>query len=282
MARSRRKPPKPAPQEPGQPIPSDHLDPVAPDNHFEIGVDPGTHVETSEQPDENWSREKLAWYATRAEERAQRYAHGESAERFRLGKALHFAHQKTPHGQWHAWVGNTFTFTRMTAWRAEQLYLRATEKYGERAEEACGNQSINDLYLNLRLKKKDKWLNEADGEQTPARAEAQGTQPATKKDQAKKRRSKRTQSQPEPAKKPQGTLPDDPRRHAEESCKQEYPTDGLILMAADGLDDGLTRFETTMPNEEKAIRLTLVRLEQIKDRADRLIRRCEAKRGASR
>jgi hypothetical protein len=227
-------------------------------------------VATDETPEKNWSREKLAWYATRVEERARCTAHRESGERFRLGMALHFAHQQTPWGQWDAWVDKTFTFTRMTAWRAEQLYLRATEKYGERAEEACGSQSITDLYIGLRIKKKDEWLNEGDGDEVAGQPKPQGAQQSTAtRRQAKKRRRAR------------GTLPDDPRRHAEESCKQEYPTDGLILMAADCLYDGMTRFET-MPNDEKAIRLALVTLEQIKDHADRLIRLCEAQREASR
>jgi hypothetical protein len=81
MAESRRKSPKLPPQEPTQSIPFDHPDPVAPNEHFEI-----------ETPEKNWPLEKLAWYATRAEERARRFAHLEPAERFRLGKALHFAH----------------------------------------------------------------------------------------------------------------------------------------------------------------------------------------------
>jgi hypothetical protein len=347
MAESRRKSPKPVPQGPGQSIPFDHPDRVAPDDHFEIEVAPETQVEKFEQPraqpggdarptgsegrpeadagtdflsaadetpEENWSLEKLARYATRAEERARRFGHLESAERFRLGKALHFAHKKIQWGEWNAWLDKTFTFSRMTAWRAEQLYLRATERYGERAEEACGNQSITDLYIALRIKKKDEWLIQEDDEQSSAGAEAQGAQqPTAKKGQAKKRnRAKgKDQSQRAPikpatppggnlpssgdgeqpgepgsgddAEKPQGTLPDDPRRHAEALCKQKYATDGLIRMGADCLYDGLARFETTMPNnEEKAVRLALVRLEQIKDHADRLIRLYEAQREASR
>src|SRR5262245_29137934 len=124
-----------------------------------------------EMPAEDWSLEKLAWYASRAEERARRFAHLESTERFLLGKALHLARQKTQWGEWNAWLDKTFNFSRMTAWRSEQLYLRATDKYGERAEEACGNCTINDLYVRLGIKKQDEWLNTEDGEKN------QGAQP---------------------------------------------------------------------------------------------------------
>jgi hypothetical protein len=351
MADSRRNSPKAARQGPAQSIPFDHPDPVAPDDHFEIEVDPGTHVETSEQtcaqpggearptaseggpeaeagtdpnsgvdetPEENWSLDKLARYAARAEERARRFAHLESAERFRQGKALHFAHQKTPWGQWDAWLDKTFTFSRMTAWRAEQLYLRATERYGERAEEACGNQSITDLYIGLGIKKKDEWLIEGDGEQPPALANGQGgQQPTVKKDQTKKRKRAKGKGQDksQPAARKTSTLlggrfpsaddgepgsgddadesaseengdqdsfPNDPRSHAEKLWEQQYAAHELIGIAANSLQDALERFSGTMPEEGQTLRVALTTLDQIKDHAERLTQLCEARREANR
>jgi hypothetical protein len=243
-------------------------------------------------------------------------------ERFRLGKALHFAHQKTSWGKWDAWVDKTLKFNRMTAWRAEQLYLRATERYGERAEEACGHQSINDLYISLRIKKKDEWLIEEDnGDQTPAQPKRKGAQrPTAKKGQTGKRnRAKgkgQDKSQPaarkpstplggsfppaddgEPgsgddandangsggdAKKPQDSFPDDPRRHAEELWEQEYAAHELIRIAADSLQDALERFSSSMPEEGQTLRVALTTLDQIRDHAERLTQLCEARREASR
>jgi hypothetical protein len=347
MAESRRNS-QAAPQQPAQSIPFDHPDPVAPDDHFEIEVDPGTHVETSgqpsaqpggearptaseggpeveagtdpnsgETPEENWSLEKLAGYAARAEERARRFAHLEAAERFRLGKALHFAHKKMPWGQWGAWVDKTFAFSRMTAWRAEQLYLRATEQYGERAEEACGNQEITDLYIRLRIKKEEWLIKEEDGDQTTALANGDGAQqPTMKKGQTKKRKgangkghnksrpAARRRSalpgggsptagggepgsgddaeEPADADQSQESFPNDPRSHAEELWEQEYASNDLVRIAADSLQDALKRFSNTMPEEGQTLRVTLTRLDQIKDHAERLTKLCEARREGSR
>jgi hypothetical protein len=273
-----------------------------------------------ETPDESWSLEKLAWYATRAEERARRFAHLESAERFRLGKALHFAHLKTSWGQWGAWVDKTFTFSRMTAWRAEQLYLRATEQYGERAEEACGNQEITDLYIHLRIKKEEWLTKEDDGDQTTAQANGRGgQQPTAKKSQTKRRKRANGKGQDksrpaarkpstllggsfpsagdgepgsgddaeEPASgddadQPQESFPNDPRSYAEELWQQEYAANDLIRIAADSLQDALERFSSTMPEEGQTLRVALTTLDQIKDHAERLTKVCEARREASR
>jgi hypothetical protein len=79
----------------------------------------------------------------------------------------------------------------MTAWRARKVYLLATEHYGERAEEACGNESIDDLYILLGIKKKDEWLDNEDDEHAQDAQQPSGNRGPTNK-------RNRTKSKDEP------------------------------------------------------------------------------------
>jgi hypothetical protein len=239
-------------------------------------------------PAEDWPLERLAWYATRAEERARRCGGMESVQRFRLGQAIHFAHPKVPRGQWKPWVDRTFTFTRMTAWRAEQLYLRAVAKYGERAEEACASYSVTALYVLLGLKKKDEWLtDEEEGQPPEARRRARSTKrarppapnpparpgsPAPKEGGDGPVEPDESDDADEPgddADQPRDNFPSDPRRYAEGRWQKEYAAHQLARIAADSLRDAVARF---VPGDGQALRAVL---EEVQEHARRLSRRCE-------
>jgi hypothetical protein len=241
--------------------------------------DPDRLIPVQEEglPAEDWPLERLAWYATRAHERANRWAGMESVERFRVGRAIHLAHRKLPRGEWNPWLDRTFTFTRMTAWRAEQLYLRATERYGEKAEEACADQGINDLYVLLGIKKKDQWL--TDDEDAPAQRRARTTKrarPPASHPSAESDVPAPEEGGDEPVEPDESddaderdNLPADPRRYAEGRWQREYAAHQLARIAADSLHDAVARF---VPGDGQALRAVL---EEVQDLAGRLSRRCE-------
>src|SRR4051812_32532863 len=97
-----------------------------------------------ETPTEEWSLDQLAAYIKVGEARADKRAgeaytlqQMECAQRFRTGRAVHLAHLKNQkYGEWGKWL-EEHNIKRTSAWYVEQLYLRATEKYGERAEKKC-------------------------------------------------------------------------------------------------------------------------------------------------
>jgi hypothetical protein len=259
-------------------------------------------VKEEEPPDETWPLEKLAGYITRTEERArrlhddaERVGRLESVQRFRLGNALHLAHQKTPHGQWRAWLKQTFSFSHMTAWRAEEVFRKATDKYGDLAAETCGHYSINELYEMLDINPKAK-PPEEEGE-----GERQGKGDRPEDGGGEGRRAHRPaakgkgreQSQPgedqgegrdgdeDEQAGADAQLPDDPRRHAEKVWEQRYAAHDLIRIAADCLEDAQDRFAAMTPEEES---LAGRDLKFIGDCAADLltaIRGCQARREAN-
>lgn len=103
-------------------------------------------------PHEKMSLSELAVCISRAGQRADRFAKGESVERFTQGHAIALAHHHPDmkHGMWGKWCA-TNGIDRTTANRAERLYESAINQWGDKALENVCQHKLTDLYLRFRI-----------------------------------------------------------------------------------------------------------------------------------
>ena len=114
---------------------------------------PGETLPLSNQkadPHEKMSLTELAVCIRGAEQRAYKFAKGESVERFRQGHAVYIAHRhpEMKHGDWGKWCESN-KINRTTANRYERLYEKATEEWEDKALENVCQHDLTELYVRF-------------------------------------------------------------------------------------------------------------------------------------
>ena len=111
----------------------------------------GILLKDVDKPNEQMDNATLVALAKKYEALADRLERQASLQRFFQGWALSIVHDRLgrgPHKGWTAFL-TEHGLSRSTAYRAEELYLRSCQRWGDKAEEEVAQRTLTDLYLLL-------------------------------------------------------------------------------------------------------------------------------------